>query len=46
MLYYQYIYKERGVYKASFVGINVGTNGTSKVVREFVILVKNKTDNL
>ena len=46
MLYYQYIYKERGVYKASVVGYNVGTNGTAKVVREFVIIVKNKADNL
>jgi|GEM_PF-4241044 len=46
MKYYQYIYKERGVYKASLVGVNVGTNGTLKVVREFVILVKNTTDNL
>jgi len=46
MKYYQYIYKERGVYKASLVGVNVGTNGTLKVVREFVILVKNSTDNL
>ncbi len=46
MLYYQYIYKERGVYKVSVVGINVGTNGTSKVVREFVILVKNSADNI
>lgn len=46
MKYYQYIYKERGVYKASFVGINVGTNGTMKVVRELVILVKNSSDNL
>jgi hypothetical protein len=46
MKYYQYIYKERGVYKASIVGVNVGTNGTAKVVREFVILVKNSTDNL
>ena len=44
--YYQYIYKERGVYKATLVGLNVGTNGTAKVVREFVILVKNSTDNL
>ncbi len=44
--YYQYIYKERGVYKATIAGINVGTNGTAKVVREFVILVKNSTDNL
>jgi len=40
MKYYQFIYKEKGVYKASFVGINVGTNGTAKVVREFVILVQ------
>lgn len=38
--YYQYIYKEKGVYKASFVGINVGTNGTQKVVRHLVILVQ------
>ncbi len=44
--YYQHIYKERGVYKATLVGVNVGTNGTAKVVREFVILVKNSTDNL
>lgn len=40
MLYYQYIYKERGIYKASFAGLNVGTNGTAKVAREFVILVQ------
>ena len=40
MKYYQYIYKEKGVYKASFVGLNVGTNGTAKVAREFVILVQ------
>lgn len=46
MAYYQYIYKERGVYKASIVGINVGTNGTKKIVREFVIMVKNSADNL
>ncbi|MEI8086669.1 MAG: DUF5017 domain-containing protein [Paludibacter sp.] len=46
MKYYQYIYKEKGVYKASFVGCNVGTNGTSKVVHEFVILVKGSTDTL
>ena len=46
MLYYQYIYKEKGVYKASIVGMNVGTNGTSKVVREFVILVKGSADSL
>ncbi|MEI7504566.1 MAG: DUF5017 domain-containing protein [Paludibacter sp.] len=46
MQYYQYIYKEKGVYKASVVGYNVGTNGTAKVVREFVILVKGSTDNL
>ncbi|MFZ4456864.1 MAG: DUF5017 domain-containing protein [Bacteroidales bacterium] len=38
--YYQYIYKEKGVYKASFVGLNVGTNGAKKVVREVVILVQ------
>jgi hypothetical protein len=44
--YYQYTYAEKGVYKATFVGINVGTNGTAKVVREFVILVKGSTDNL
>jgi len=44
--YYQYVYKERGVYKASIVGVNVGTNGTAKVVREFVILVKNSTDDI
>ena len=43
--YYQYIYKERGIYKATFVGLNAGTNGTAKVVREFVIIVKNTTDN-
>lgn len=42
---YQYIYKEKGMYKASFVGINVGTNGTVKVIREFVILVKGSADN-
>jgi hypothetical protein len=42
--YYQYIYKERGIYKASVVGINVGTNGTAKIAREFVIVVKNSTD--
>jgi hypothetical protein len=46
MKYYQYTYKERGVYKASIVGVNVGTNGTAKVVHEYVILVKNSTDNL
>jgi len=46
MNYFQYIYKEKGVYKASLVGINVGTNGTAKVVREFVILVKGSTDTL
>lgn len=46
MKYYQYIYKERGLYRASFVGVNVGTNGTEKVTREFVILVKNATDNI
>ena len=46
MKYYQYTYKERGVYKASIVGVNVGTNGTAKVVHEFVILVKNSGDNL
>jgi hypothetical protein len=45
MQYYQYIYKEKGLYKASFVGYNVGTNGAAKVVREFVILVKGSTDN-
>lgn len=44
--YYQYIYKERGVYKASIVGINVGTSGTKKVVHEFIILVKNSSDQL
>lgn len=43
---YPYIYKERGIYKASVVGINAGTNGTAKVVREFVILVKGSTDLL
>jgi len=46
LLGYQYIYKERGVYKASVVGINVGSNGVKKVVREFVVLVKNPTDTL
>ncbi len=46
MKYYQYFYKDRGIYKVTFVGLNVGTNGTAKVVREFVILVKNSTDNL
>jgi hypothetical protein len=43
---YQYIYSERGVYKASVVGVNVGTNGVQKVVREFIVLVKNPADNL
>jgi hypothetical protein len=43
---YQYIYRERGIYKASVVGINVGTNGVRKVVREFVVLVKNPADNI
>jgi len=46
LLGYQYIYKERGVYKATVVGINVGSNGVNKVVHEFVILVKNATDTL
>ncbi|MFZ4582821.1 MAG: DUF5017 domain-containing protein, partial [Paludibacter sp.] len=46
MKFYQHIYKERGVYKASIVGLNMGTNGSTKVVREFVILVKSSTDNL
>lgn len=44
--YYQYVYKERGVFRVSLVGVNVGTNGTAKVVREFVILVKNSTDDI
>jgi len=43
---YQYIYKERGIYKASVVGINVGTNGVKKAVHEFVVLVKNPADNI
>lgn len=43
---YQYIYKERGVYKATVVGINVGSNGVNKVVHEFVILVKNPSDTM
>lgn len=46
LLGYQYIYKERGVYKATVVGINVGSNGVNKVIHEFVILVKNATDTL
>jgi len=46
MKYYQHIYKEKGIYKASVVGYNVGTNGSEKVVYEFVILVKGSTDNL
>jgi hypothetical protein len=44
--YYQCTYAKKGIYKATFVGINVGTNGTAKVVREFVVLVKGSTDNL
>ncbi len=44
--FYQISYTKRGIYKATFVGLNVGTNGTAKVVREFVILVKSSTDNL
>ena len=44
--YYQISYTEKGIYKASVVGLNVGTNGTAKVVREFVILVKGSTDTL
>jgi len=44
--YYQYSYAKKGIYKATFVGVNVGTNGTAKVVREFVILVKGSTDIL
>ncbi len=44
--YYQISYTKRGIYKATFVGLNMGTNGTAKVVREFVIIVKNSTDIL
>ena len=44
--YYQISYAKRGIYKATFVGLNMGTNGTAKVVREFVIIVKNSTDTL
>ena len=43
---YQISYAKGGIYKATFVGLNVGTNGTAKVIREFVIVVKNSTDNL
>lgn len=46
LLNYQYIYKERGVYKATFVGFNTGMKNSSMKVFEFVILVKNPTDNL
>lgn len=38
--YFQYVYKETGVYTASFVGYNVGTNGTVNVVRKFTIIVQ------
>ncbi len=43
---YQYIYRERGIYKASIVGVNVGMNSADKKVFEFVVVVKNATDNL
>lgn len=44
--YYRSSYTTRGMYRATFVGLNIGTNGTARVIREFVIIVKNNTDNL
>lgn len=38
--YYQYIYKEKGIYRATITGMNVGTDGVARVAREFIVLVK------
>ena len=43
---YPYVYKEVGVYKSSFVGFYMGSGQLFKNVREFIIVVKNKTDNI